>query len=380
MKKKRERILYINSCYSTRSTGKIVKQLETTAILEGCEVYIAYSSRFLISESAKNVNHYIIGNKFDVYSHVFQTRILDKHALYSKKATYRLVTWIKKIKPDVIHLHNLHGYYLNIEILFKFLKNEYKGKIFWTLHDCWAFTGHCSYYTFVNCNKWQIGCDKCPQKNKYPKSYYDNSSNNFHKKKNLFTSVPNLRIITPSKWLADEVAKSFLSEYECTVLNNEIDHNIFNGQKGNFRDKYNLNSKYIVLGVANIWDERKGINDFIKLSKMTQNNKNIVYVLIGAKDSKIKKIIKSLNNVIDIDRTDSQKELAYAYAESNLFFCPTYEDTSSLVCLEARASNIPVICYKSGGAPETIEDYDKGFVYEVGCVDFIYEKFLRKLV
>lgn len=251
-----------------------------------------------------------------VYFHVILTRLFDRHGFASYFATKKFIRQVKKIKPIIIHLHNIHGYYLNIKVLFDYLKTL-DIPIIWTLHDCWAFTGHCTHYIAVRCGKWQDSCQDCPQKKRYPKSFVDNSKSNFLKKKAVFTGVKNLTIITPSVWLSEQVKKSFLSVYSAKTIYNGIDLNVFAPAK-----KYPtgisaaLKSKKIILGVASVWDERKGLADFIKLAKLLSDDEAIV--LVGLSRKQI--ALLPNNNIVGIERTENQAELVQWYSVSTLFF------------------------------------------------------------
>ena len=215
--------LQINSVCGIGSTGRIATDIHEILIKQGHESYIAFGRGL-----PKNCDAAIrIGSKYDNYVHAALTRVLDRHGLGSKKATQEFINKVEKIDPDIIHLHNIHGYYINIEILFNYIKDANKPVV-WTLHDCWSFTGHCSYFDYVNCDAWVDGCKNCPQKKDYPASFvFDNSQTNYLLKKQIFTGVKNLTIVTPSKWLAGLVKKSFLKDYPVQVINNGIDLDIF---------------------------------------------------------------------------------------------------------------------------------------------------------
>jgi glycosyltransferase involved in cell wall biosynthesis len=215
------------------------------------------------------------------------------------------------------------------------------------MHDCWAYTGHCSHYTFVKCNKWETHCNQCPQLNKYPKSFgYDNSFDNFDYKKKAFSGIENLSIVTPSKWLKNEIKKSFLKDYHIFVINNGIDLNVFRPIKSDFRKKYNLKGKKIILGVASVWDERKGLDYFIELKTHLEDNE--VIVLVGIKQRKL------LDGIITISRTYNPKELAEIYSAADVFLNPTLEDNYPTVNLESIACGTPIIVNDVGGSKETI--------------------------
>lgn len=344
------RILFINELCGSGSHGKIAAEQAQKFESEGHEVKIAYGRHPNVPEQYKKYA-VRIGSKLDVYIHALMTRLTDKHGFFSKQATKKFLQWADNYNPDFLWLHNIHGYYINVEMLFYWIKSRPKMKIYWTLHDCWSFTGHCAYFTFEKCYKWRTHCSKCPRINKYPASFIDNSYKNFDRKKNLFTGVNDMTLITPSKWLADLVKESFLKEYPVEVCYNTIDKNIFKPTAGNFREKYNIGNKKIILGVASIWEERKGLDDFIKLSEMLDAEKFVI-VLVGLKPKQIKKLPKK---IIAIQRTNNQKELAEIYTAADVFFNPTYEDNLPTVNLEAEACGTPVITYDTGGCPETVK-------------------------
>ncbi|NLA34023.1 MAG: glycosyltransferase [Tenericutes bacterium] len=330
------------------STGRIMCDIAKKAEKEGFQSYIFYGR----GKPSKELNCTRIGNNLSVYFHVFLTRFFNKHGHGSYFATKKLVRELKKITPDIIHLHNIHGYYINLKILFNYLKYEYKGKIIWTLHDCWSFTGHCTHFTIVECNKWQGKCYKCPQVTTYPKAFLiDTSKKEFQTKKKLFTGLNNLTIITPSKWLADLVKKSFLNEYKIEVINNGVDLNIFKPTcDERIYKKYNIpKNKKIILGVANIWGERKGLNDFIELSKIINNEYKIVLVGVNAVDKK-----KIPANIICVNRTDNAIELAKFYSAAYCYVNPTYEDNYPTTNIEAISCGTYVISYDTGGCKEQI--------------------------
>src|SRR5699024_57770 len=296
------RVLQINSVSGVGSTGRIATDIDDILKSKGHESYIAYGRKSLDDSD----NLIKIGSKYDIYSHVLKTRLLDRHGFGSKKATKQFIKEIDNINPDIIHLHNIHGYYVNIEILFKYLK-EINKPVVWTLHDCWPFTGHCTYYEYENCECWRTDKnEKCIQKNEYPTSWFiNNSRDNFKRKKEAFTGMKNLTIVTPSNWLASLVKKSFLKEYPVKIINNGIDLEIFKPTKNNFREKNNMINKFIILGVANIWGEKKGLKYFLEMNKYLKNDETIV--LVGLSEKQIKKLPE---NIIGISRTDSVKELA----------------------------------------------------------------------
>lgn len=337
------KIVQINS-FSNGSTGNIMMDIHQELLKQGIDSYVVWGR----GRKAQNKNEIYMNDKVGVYFHALYARITGKVGFASKRATKKLLKKLDDIKPDIIHLHNIHGYYINIEMLFNYIK-ENNIKVVWTLHDCWAFTGHCPYFTIVKCNKWKSICNNCPAIDRYPKSFKDNSKWNYQMKKELFTGIKNLMIVTPSKWLEGLVKQSFLKDYSIEVVNNGIDTNIFKPTKSDFRVKYHLENKKIILGVANVWDSRKGLNDFIKLSKII--DENYIIVLVGVNKKQIKQLPK---NIICISRTESKEELAGFYSTADIFFNPTYEDNYPTVNIEAIACGTPVLTYDTGGSPEFI--------------------------
>jgi len=347
------KIFQINTVANSGSTGRITEGIGQEIINKGWESYIAYG-RYANPSSSHLIK---IGNKIDHYFHAFLTRLTDKHGLGSKYYTNKLIREIKKIDPDIIHLHNIHGYYINLQILFNYLRKSNKPVV-WTLHDCWSFTGHCSHYEYVNCQKWQTMCHDCPQKLEYPKSFFDNSKNNFLAKKKLFTSLVNLNLVPVSSWLKGELEKSFLMKYPIQIINNGIDLDCFNYVESDLRESLKLSNKFVILGVASTWDDMKGINVFVELSKLLDENFKIV--LIGLNQKQINKLPK---DIIAKPRTESSKELVEYYSMADVFLNPTLQDTFPTTNIEAQACGTFVITFRSGGAPETIA-YKTGIVVE----------------
>ncbi len=347
------KILQINSVCGFGSTGRITTEIQQKLKEKGHQSLIVYGR----NNAPKDSDSYRINSSLEFSVHVLNTLLFDKHALASNDATYKLIRKIQEYSPDIIHLHNLHGFYLNIEILFEYL-SRIDTKIVWTLHDCWAFTGHCAYYDYVGCEKWKTGCYDCPQKKEYPPSFYlDRSKQNYALKKNLFTQLKNLEIIVPSKWLASQVEQSFLSKYPIKVIYNGIDLNVFKPIKSNFRLQNNIGlDKKIILGVASIWEKRKGIDTFVELSKILPDEFQIVLVGVNHRQQK-----QLPENIIVINRTNNTNELAEIYSAADIFVNPTLEETLGLTNLEAIACGTPVITYNSGGSPECLNK-DTGVV------------------
>lgn len=342
------KVLMINVVSGVRSTGRICTDLATVLQNQGHEVKIAYG-RENVPERFKNIS-IKIGSDIDIKLHGVKSRLFDGAGFGSKRATLEFINWVEEYNPDVIHLHNLHGYYINIEVLFNYLKRSQK-KIIWTLHDCWAFTGHCCYYSAAECDKWLIGCEKCPQKLAYPKSFIDLSKENYWKKKELFTSLKNLVLITPSEWLAGEVKKSFMNSYKVTAIPNGIDLEKYRPTKANFKEVHNITNKFMLLGVASVWQKRKGLDDFIKLRSILPERYSIV--LIGLS----KKQINTLpSGIIGLQHTDCIEDLVDIYSSADIFLNLSVEETMGLTTIEAMACNTPSVVYNATALPEVITD------------------------
>ncbi len=335
----------INIVCGIRSTGRICTDLASELEAQGHEVKIAYGR----CEVAEKFQKFAvkIGSDFDVKLHAIKARLFDACGFGSKNATKKFIAWVKNFNPDVIHIHNIHGYYVNTEILFDYLRTCGK-KIIWTLHDCWAFTGHTAYCDAVNCEKFTTGCGKCPGLKNYPKSFIDRSASNWIKKKKIFCGIPNMTIITPSNWLAGLVKKSFLSEYPVKVIHNGIDTSKFFPMENDFRDFYGIKNKFLLLGVATAWDEMKGLSDYIKLAEKLDENYKIV--LVGLTKKQIEDLPK---NILGIERTNSVKELAYIYSAADLYINLSYCENYPTVNLEVLACGTPVLAYDSGGSSES---------------------------
>lgn len=341
------KVFQINTVCGVGSTGRIATDLYHVLKKEGHSCCIAYGR----GKAPADVDSYKIGSTADFYLHTFFSRLTDGEGLFSEGATRRLLKKIQEYDPDIIHLHNIHGHYLNYPILFHFLQ-KYHKPVVWTLHDCWAFTGHCAYFDYVGCQLWQEGCQNCPQLKSYPQSYgIDHSAENYARKKELFTGIERLHIVTPSQWLADLVKKSFLKEYPVTVIHNGIDTSVFTPTESDFRKQHGLENKKILLGVASPWTPRKGLQDFIKLAPMLPENWKIVLVGLSKRQ-----LAHLPSDILGLERTNNTKELAQIYTAADVFFNPTYEDNYPTTNLEAIACGTPVITYDTGGSPESAGD------------------------
>lgn len=350
------KLLLINSVLGFGSTGRIVLDIAKEYEQNGYEVKIAYGQARRVSKDLEpDIDKYgvRIGTNVDVYYHALYTRLTDKHGLASKHATKQFVRWADAYNPDILWLHNIHGYYINYELLFNWIKSRPQMQVKWTLHDCWSITGHCSHFTYIKCDKWKEGCHNCPQLDQYPRSFRDNSTDNYLRKRTAFANVPNVTLITPSNWLKDIVHQSFLSDYLVEVKYNTIDKKVFKPTPSTFKQDHGIQDKKMILGVASTWNERKGLNDFIELCKMLDSTKYKI-VLVGLNDSQIKELMDNNTNILALPRTNNAKELVQIYTAADVFVNPTYEDTFPTVNMEAEACGTRVITYNTGGCVETI--------------------------
>lgn len=339
------KVLQINAVYKNGgSTGRIAYDLKNVSEKDGIEAYVAFGFEY---EKTSDLNTYKIESIPELKFSILQTRLFGMHGFYNISSTKRLISWISEIKPDLIHLHNLHCHYMNIDLLFRYIKAN-NIPVVWTLHDCWAFTGWCAHFDYVGCEKWKTHCHSCELKHSYPFTwFFDNSEELYDKKKNVFCGVDNLTIVTPSNWLASKVKDSFLKDYSTVVINNGIDLNVFKPLKTDFRNKYKLNGKKIVLAIANGFSKNKGIDFILKLPDVLPNDH--VVVIVGADPS----LCKEFNGIV-INRTNNVQELASIYSAADVFINPTLEDTFPTTNLEALACGTPVITYRAGGSPESI--------------------------
>ena len=343
------KLLEINAV-TTGSTGSIMNNLARVAAERGIDARCSFGLRRQdkIDKTSKNI---AINGWMHHKFNCLLGRLFGLNDLLSFHSTKSFIKKIKAFNPDVIHLHIAHGNYLNIKMLFRFF-SKYKKPIVWTMHDCWAVTGRCPHFLSLRCNKWKSDCSSCkyPKKD-YPASFINNSKSMLKLKRELFSSLDNFTIVTPSEWLKKVLQESFLAKNEITVINNGIDLSIFNPVKSSFREENGIVDKKIVLAVASFWNCKKGLYEIIKLSSLLDDSYQIV--IVGTSDE-VDKILPS--GILSIHRTNSPRELAKIYSESDLFINPTHEDTFPTVNIEALACGIPVLTSSNGGAPEIIDN------------------------
>lgn len=344
------RIVQINGG-AKGSTGKIMMGIADVARAQGHEVMCASPITTTNRDAGEDCGYYRIGTFNSRRVNVALARITGFNGCFAWFETYKLLKKIDKFKPDIIHFHNLHDSYINLPMLFSYIKKHNVPTV-WTLHDCWSFTGQCPYFTIVRCDKWKTGCHNCPQYKEYPASLYDNTKRMWKLKKKWFTGIGNMTIVTPSKWLAELAKESYLKGYPIEVINNGIDLDVFKPTPSNFRERYGIPAeKHIVLGVSFAWGYRKGLDCFVEMAEKLGEQYQIV--LVGTEDE----IDKNLpQNIISIHRTQNQKELAEIYSAADVFAMPTREENYPTVNMEAIACGTPVVTFDTGGSPEMLNE------------------------
>jgi glycosyltransferase involved in cell wall biosynthesis len=361
------KVLQINVSVNTGSTGVMAEDIGLDLMESNGESHIAFGRDSKLSKSKT----YKIGNKIDQAFHLLKTRLYDLHGLSSKKATNDLCEYIRKESFDLIHLHNLHGYYIHFEYLMNTLKEE-QTPVVWTFHDCWPFTGHCAYFEQVKCIKWHSECHSCPLKSKYPANLgMDKSRRNFRRKKQAFTALDNLTIVPVSHWLGRLVRKSFFTNGKIHIIQNGVDIDIY---------KPTMNSELLknlgilrpyLLGVSNIWSDRKGLCDIIEMRDRLSKDYDIV--LVGMNKKQISSLPKG---IIGIHRTENRKDLASLYTHAEVFINPSLMESFGLVTVEAMACGTPAVVYNATASPELVSA-DTGHVVEVGDIEGLVSKSLK---
>ncbi|MBO7253336.1 MAG: glycosyltransferase [Oscillospiraceae bacterium] len=341
--------LFINSVAGYGSTGRIAAETCRELMKEGHECVLAFGRT---REGFEDVPTVQIGSPMDYKFHALQSRILDNSGFGSQAATRKFLQWVREYDPDVIWMHNLHGYYIHLGELFAYLRTCGK-EIRWTLHDCWSFTGHCAYFDFVRCSKWKTQCSNCPQKGSYPASMLkDNSFQNYKRKKALFTGIPNMTLTVPSYWLEKRVKESFLKEYPVEVVYNTVDQSVFRPLPSQLRQQYGLEDKKIILGVASVWDARKGLEDMKHLAQLLDDSYRCVAIGLSAEQ------MKNLpERMLGLPRTKSVEELVQWYTAADVFVNPSKEETFGMTPLEAHCCGTPAVVYQDTACEEIAEAF-----------------------
>lgn len=353
-----KKLFQINVCSNILSTGKICEDIANVAIKYGWDVYTAWGR--LARPSISTQIH--IGFQFDVYAHFAAQRLFDCEGLMSKRATLNLIKKIEDIKPDVIHLHNIHDHYLNYPILFNWLANI-NTPVVWTQHDCWSFTGGCMYFDLYNCNRWKTCCKNCPE---HRALLFDTTQKQYDSKKRLLAQIKNLIYVSVSDWLANALRESSQQKRPIMTIHNGIDLTVFRPSCCKSAD-----GRFRIIGVAAIWDKRKGLEDFFKLRLLLPSEYEMI--LVGLTTKQIKTLPYGIKG---ITRTTDIQELIQLYSESNVLVNTTYSDNFPTVNLEAIACGTPVVTYRTGGSPEAIDE-KTGVVVEQGDVNALADAIVR---
>lgn len=355
-------LFQINVAANWGSTGRIAEEIGQLAMANGWHSYIAYGRYANPSRSQL----YKIGSRLDQALHLAATRLLDRHALCSTLATQNLIEVISQAKPDIVHLHNLHGYYLNAPLLLSHLAKT-RIPVVMTLHDCWNFTGHCAYFDYYNCQQWRNeGCAHCQHKETYPTAWLTSrAAKNYAEKKAAFDKMTDLHLVTVSHWLEDLVGHSFLSKHDLRTIHNGINLQTFQPQADTaaVRQRLGIGERKMVLGVASVWTDRKGLPDFTQLRQQLDQDAYAI-VLVGLSEAQLAQLPKGITG---IRRTNSVQELAALYSAADVFVNPTWEDNFPTTNLESLACGTPVITYRTGGAIEPIDEHT-GVIVEQGDI------------
>lgn len=358
-------IVQINATCGVGSTGKICVGISELLTVQGMENYILFSSK---------TNEYPLGISCSGEKYIrlqaLKSRVFGNYGFNSRAATQKMIAELERIGPDIVHLHNIHGHDCDLDMLFRYFRKK-KTKLFWTFHDCWAFTGYCPHFDMIGCDRWKTGCHTCPQAKEYS-CFFDRSRTMHDRKKELLSGL-DLTIVTPSRWLADLVKQSFLQEYSVKVVNNGIDLDIFQPRESDFRSRHHCEDKFVLLGVAFGWGERKGLDVFVELAKRLDERFQIV--LVGTNES-VDRLLPE--NIISIHRTQNQQELAEIYTAADLFVNPTREENYPTVHMESVACGTPVLTFATGGSPEMLDE-TCGSAVPRGDVDRMEKEILRIL-
>ena len=353
------KILQINTVYKNGgSTGRIVYDLQRIHEQVGIASYIAYGYK-----TTENIgeNTICLQGWWRRKWNILKTRLFAQHGFYNITETNRLINYMDVIKPDIIHLHNIHNHYVNVKMLFDYIK-QYKIPVVWTFHDCWPFTGWCSHFDYAQCNKWKTECHHCPCKHDYPFTwFFDRSDKNYKNKREAFCKVDKMVLVTPSEWLSKFIDSSFLKEYSVAVINNGTDTNVFHPASTSLKAKLGINEKKMILAIAAKLAYKKG-GDYL-LQIPNKLNDDEVLVLLGLTNKQVKSLPK--DRCIGIAYTNSIQELAEYYSAADVFINPTLEDNFPTTNIEALACGTPIVTFRTGGSVEVIDE-NTGLIVEQG--------------
>lgn len=359
------KVLQINTrYYNGGSTGRITFDLKKVMEANGIESYVAFGFGYEPTNDEKKTV-YRIETVRELFISKLWTKATGHHGFNNKHETKRLLAWIDEIKPDIIHMHNIHNHYVNIRMLLEYIAKKNIPCIL-TMHDCWTFTGHCAYFDYSGCDKWKTGCNHCPSLRDYPKTFapIDPSSWNYKMKKKLFTPL-NITFVSPSQWLCDLQEQSFLKNKTCVVINNGVDMSVFHPITSNVREEYGIGNRKMILAVIGSLVRRKGKDILLKLPLLLHEHEVLVLVGLHKGDETLLPITPKL---IGIQRTKTPDELVGLYSEADVFINPTLEDNFPTTNLEALACGTPIVTFNTGGSAEIVSP-ETGLVIDKGDID-----------
>ena len=342
-----KRLIQINTVSNYGSTGRIMEAIGLLAEADGWDSKIATGSRYSLKSELPT---YTISTIWQNRVSAAYSFLTGRHGFANKRETIKFIEWLNAQQPDVIHLHNIHSYTVNVPLLFKYL-SSCERPVIWTLHDCWAFTGHCSHFITANCYRWKTGCHDCPQIRRFPKSlFFDRSSSNYRDKRTLFTGVGTLKIVTVSEWLARMARQSYLGVHPVEVIPNGVDLRVFRPRQSSLRETYRLTDKIVLLGVSTDWCQAKGLDDYVKLRQSLPDNYAIV--LVGMNEKQIPTY--SEKGLICVERTKDIDALVEWYNTADIVLNISYAETFGLPVAEGYACGKPAVVYDNTALSELI--------------------------
>jgi len=361
------KVLQINAVYGRGSTGTIVRDIERLCFQNGIDCFVASPDKAV----SKSRNGYIIGNVMDHKLHALLCRIHGKQAYFSRLATRRFLRYVDGIKPDVVHLHNLHSNFINLNLLLSYLA-EHDIRTIVTLHDCWFFTGGCFHYTAAGCDKWLSDCRNCPKKDAdTPSVFSKRSARILADRKKYFSAIPRLVVTGVSDWMTGEGRKTFFGKRECLTIRNGIDLNVFKPTPSDFRKRLGLEDKFIILGPASKWllPVNRPVLDYFAANMKSDE----VLFLFGACQGGADGLP---GNVCLYGYSTDREELAALYSMADVFANVSREDSLSLINVEAQACGTPVVTFDQTGLRETVNGVN-GFCVKAGNARELYRAVQR---
>ena len=362
------KIVQINAVYGFGSTGVIVKDIQSACRKEGIDCVVAYSQ-----SKGEVKSGYHLGNAFSNRWHAVLSRISGKQGYFPCLSTWRFLRFLDNYKPDILHLHNLHGCYINVPMLLKYAAKK-KIAVVVSLHDCWFYTGGCSHYTSVGCNKWLQKCGNCPRRyEEFPALLYDSSAVQLRDRKKLFGEIKNLTAVGVSKWIVDEAQKNVFRNARCVAIHNGIDTDFFHPAESDFRKKHNLEEKYVILAPANKWFLDVNRETFDYFASHLTDDMRMVFIGNGVDESRL------TDKMINLGFVSSRAEIRAIYAACDVMANCTREESLSLLNVEVQACGTPVVTYSNTGVKETV-DGKCGFAVENGNPEEMWKHVYRILI